>query len=213
MPVVTKTYTPANIIQGPADVFVDVAAPASAVPPVQGTNTLTIDLSGQPSDAGTAGFHIGLSEGPAVLSLTPKFEEIRADQFGAPVDAAFVSSETEIDLIVKETILTNLQKYFTSPLGTYFNLATGITNSASDFLQVGSPKSSGATLRTLLLIAPRRDATSKFWYVLAYKAALKSALAMSLDRKKEATYKLKFYCIADPSRVASDQVLQIVKGL
>lgn len=213
MPVVTKTYTPSNIIQGPADIWVDIAAPASAVPPVQGTNTLTIDSSGQPTDTGTAGFHIGLSEGPTVLSMTPKFEEIRADQFAAPVDATFVSLESEIDIIVKETILQNLQKFFTSPLGTYFALPVGATNPGADFLQIGSPKSSGATLRTLLLTAPRRDSTAKFWYVLAYKAALKSALAMPVHRAKETTFKLKFYCIADTTRVLKDQVLQVVKAV
>lgn len=213
MPTVTKVYTPANIIQGPADIFVDVAAPISAVPPVQGTNTLTIDTSGQPTDTGTAGFHVGISEGPIVLSVTPKFDEIRADTFAAAIDAAFISAETEIDIVVKESILQNLAKFFTSPLGTYSNLLIGATNPAADFLQIGSPRSAAATLRTLLLTSPRRDATTKFWYVLAYRAALKSALAMALDRKKETTYKLKFWCIADTSRVASDQVLQFVKGL
>ncbi len=213
MPVVSKVYTPANVIQGPADIYVDVAAPASAVPPVAGTNTLVLDANGQPTDTGTAGFHVGISEGPAVLSVTPKFDEIRADQFAAPVDAAFVSLETEIDIVVKEAALQNLQKYFTSPLGAYSNLTAGITNPAADFLQIGSPKSSLATLRTLTLVSPRRDVGGKFWYVMAYKAALKSAVAWAFERKTISSWKLKFYCIADTSRALKDQVLQIVKAL
>ncbi len=212
MPVVSKVYTPANIIQGPADIYIDVAAPASAVPPAT-TNLLTLDGSGQPTDTGTAGFHIGLSEGPTVLSVTPKFDEIRADQHAAPIDVAFVSMETEIDIVVKEAVLQNLQKFFNSPLGTYTNVAAGVTNPAADFLQIGSPTSSLANLRTLLLISPRRDVAAKFWYVLAYKAALKSAVAWAFARGTPSTWKLKFYCIADTTRVLKDQVLQIVKTI
>jgi hypothetical protein len=213
----TKIYTPANIIQGPADIFIDVAAPPSAVPPVQGTNTwaatgtYAIDATGQPSDAGSAGFHVGASEGPAVLSVTPKFEEIRADQFAASLDAAFVSLETEIDLVVKEAVLANLQKLFSSPLGRYTNVTAGATNPAADFLQIGSPTSSAATLRTLLLVSPDRAASGKYWVLQAYKAALKSAVALEFQRSTAVTWKLKFYCIADTSRVLKDQVLQLVR--
>lgn len=210
MPVITKTYTPANIIQGPADIYIDVAPPPSGVPPAA-ANVLTLDSSGQPTDTGTAGFHIGLSEGPSVLSVTPKFDEIRADQHAAAIDVAFVSMETEIDIVVKEAVLQNLQKCFTSPLGTYTNVSAGTTNPAADFLQIGSPQSSAATLRTLLLVSPRRDAGGKFWYVLAYKAALKSAITWAFARGTPSTWKLKFYCIADTTRVLKDQVLQIVK--
>ncbi len=212
MPVITKTYTPANIIQGPADIYIDVAPPPSGVPPAA-ANILTLDASGQPTDTGTAGFHIGLSEGPTMVSATPKFDEIRADQHAAPIDVAFVSMETEIDIIVKEAVLKNLQKFFTSPLGTYTDVALGATNPAADFLQIGSPTSSAATLRTLLLVSSRRDVSGKFWYVLAYKTALKSAVTWAFARGTPSSWKLKFYCIADTTRVLKDQVLQIVKTL
>lgn len=48
MTTVSKSFTPADIFQGPADIYIGVKAPASAVPPVQYTNTLQLDSSGQP---------------------------------------------------------------------------------------------------------------------------------------------------------------------
>lgn len=211
MALVTKVFTPGNIFQGPADVYLDLGAPPSAVPPVQYTNTLTLDSSGQPSDTGSAGIHLGLTEGPASLAWTEKFEEIRADQLAAAVDAAFISAMAEIDFNVKETNLSRLKKFFAGPnTGAYFDLPIGITNPAADMLQIGAMRSSAVQFHTLLLVAPRRDATGKYLYILAYRALLVSAIAAALDRKKETVYKLKFKCLADVSRVAKDQTMQIV---
>jgi len=213
----TKAYTPGNIIQGPADVYVDVQPPPSAVPPVQGTNswaktgTYAIDGSGQPMDNGSTGLHVGSTEGPAILSTTPKFEEIRADQHAAPVDAAFVSLETQIEFTVKEAVLSKLQKFFCSPLGRYTDVAAGATNPAADFLQIGSPTGSDMTFRKLLLISPDRASSGNFWIVQAYRAALKSAVASSLGRSKETVWKLTFACVADTSRALKDQTVQIVR--
>ena len=207
-----KVFTPGDIFQGPADVYLGVQAPASAVPPVQYINTLQLDASGQPPDAGASGIHLGLTEGPASISSTPKFDEIKSDQFAAAVDAAFVSLATEIDFIVKELSLAHIQRYFAGILtGTYTNVVAGGTNPAADFLQVGSNKNSQMQgLTTLLLIAPRRNVASKWLYVMAYKAYLASAIALPVDRKKETSIKMKWKCVADTSRAASDQVLQIV---
>lgn len=299
MPTVSNVFTPADIFQGPADIFLGVKAPPSAVPPVQGTNTLTLDGSGQPPDASTtgqlgaiavnaagsgyavgdifsitqtgganglgvvttvsgstvtgvailrygtgysvgnglatvhqtgsgndaltvnistiqAGIHLGLSDGPCSASFHPKFDEIRADNFSAPVDAAFVSLASEIDVILKETTFRNIQQYFAGlSSGTYFNLTgtpVSSTNPAADFLQIGATKSSGMNnVTTLLLIAPRRDVAAKWLYVMVYRAYLKSAIALGVNRKKETVLKLKFGGLADTSRVAKDQVAQIVR--
>jgi hypothetical protein len=212
MPTVSKSFTPSDIFSGPADIYLGVQAPASAVPPVQGTNTLTLDGSGQPPDAGSAGIHLGLSEGPVSANTAPSFELIKADQFSAPVDAAFISSKSEIDFTVKELVFSKLQKFFAGlTSATYSNLGAGSTNPAADMLQIGSANSSAANKTTLLLIAPRRDVASKWMYVLGYKCYLGSAIAIPIQRKKETLIKLKFKCLVDTSRVAKDQTMQIVK--
>jgi hypothetical protein len=300
VPTVTKVFSPGDIFQGPADVFLNIKAPASAVPPVQYTNTLQLDVLGQPPDASTtgqiatvavgaaggagyavgdvllltqsgganglvvvttvsagavtgvallrpgtgyavanglatvhqtgsgndaatinivtiqAGISLGLTDGPCSCSFHPKFDEIKADQFAAPVDAAFISLASEIDLIVKETTFRNIQQYFAGlQSGTYFNLTgspVSLTNPAADFLQIGATKSSGMNnVTTLTLVSPRRDVTGKWLYVMAYRAYLKSSVSLPVDRKKETVIKLKFGCLADTTRVAKDQVAQVVR--
>ncbi len=54
MPTVAKAFTAADVFQGPADIYIGVTNPPSAVPPVQYTNTLQLDNSGQPP-IGTTG--------------------------------------------------------------------------------------------------------------------------------------------------------------
>jgi hypothetical protein len=210
---VAKVFNPSDIFQGPADVYYDIQSPASAVPPVQGTNTFVLDSAGQPTDAGSAGFHLGLTEGPCSLSLNPKFNEIHADQFAGPIDAAFVSMACEVEFAIKEYNLSRFPKYFTGvATGTYFNLGAGSTNPAADFLQLGSSNSAGVNRHTLMLIAPLRNTSPQMYmYMFAYKTALISQVQLEFSRKKESVFKCKFRCMADTSRVATDQVMQIVK--
>ncbi len=291
MATVSKAFDPSAIFQGPADVYLGVKAPASAVAPVEYTNTLQLDSSGQPPIAATgqiatvtlaaagtgytvgdtltivqsggsngqvrvktlsgstvatvvvlrggsgyaaasalpvtggtgtgatfdiatitSGYHLGLTEGPALVSINPKFDLINADQFSTHVDAAFVSLASEIDFVVKEFVLAQMQRLFAGLFSaTYWDLAIGSTNPKTDLLQIGSTPSSAAVTTTLLLVSPRRDAANKYLYVMGYKCHIKSAIAMSVSRAKESTIKLKFGCLADTSRVAKDYVLQIVK--
>jgi hypothetical protein len=291
MPTVSKSYTPADIFQGGADIYLGVTPPPSAVPPVAGTNTLTLDANGQPPIASTgqiataalnaggtgytvgdtlfitqsgavagmirvatlsgsavatfvvinggrgysvatglatvggtgsgctidistitAGYHLGLTEGPASISISPKFNLIRSDQHAAEIDAAFVSQTCEIDFTLKEFVLANMQRTFSGLFSaTYWNLAAGGTNPAADFVQVGSSFSSYSKTSSLLLVAARRDVPGKYVYALAYRAYIKSAWQMTANRAKENVWKLKAGCILDTSRIAKDMCIQIVK--
>jgi hypothetical protein len=212
MPTVAKLFTPGDIFQGPADVYLDIAAPPSAIPPVAGTNTIALDANGQPTDTGTAGIHLGLTEGPCQLTGTPKYAEIRADQFAAPLDAAYVSMECSIEFAIKELNLSRISKYFAGiTSGKYSSLSAGSTNPAADLLQLGNSSGAQANTHTVMLVAPDRKAAGKFLYVFAYRAIPASAIKLEFERKKEAVYKIKFKCIIDPSRAARDQVMQIVR--
>jgi hypothetical protein len=200
---ISKVYTPANIWQGPVDVYVNIPAPASANPPAADANEITLDSNGQPP---AGGIHLGAIEAPATVTITEKFNEIRADQFEAPGDVAFDTVEAEIDVDLKETALSRLSTLLTaSALSTYTALANSLV------LQVGGQQSSAVTFFTLMLIGANRANTAKFAYVFAFKAYLKSAAQLTFHRSKENTHKLKFGCVADLTRVAGDELLQIVK--
>src|SRR3954465_11041660 len=62
MTTVSKAFNPADIFQGPCDVWLGIGAPASATPPVEYTNTLQLTFDGLPSDSNTTG--IMLTAGP-----------------------------------------------------------------------------------------------------------------------------------------------------
>lgn len=212
---VNKLFTPNDIFQGPADVYVDVATPPSAVPPVPGTNLLTLDALGQPNDTGSLGFHLGLTEGPCSVSFHPVYHEILADQFAAAIDAAFVSSTCDIEFAIKEYNLSRYPSYFAGlTTGNYFNLTAGGTNPAADLLRIGSSNGAAVNHHTLTLVAPRRNTSpQKYMYVMAYKAVLTSSIQFEFSRKKESVVKAKFRCLADTSRVGQDQVYQFVQIL
>jgi hypothetical protein len=211
MPIVATNYDLTKLFQGPMDIYLDVAAPPSAVPPVQGTNTLTLDASGQPSDTGTAGVHLGIALGPATLTLTDKIARITGDQFAADVAGAFVSQRVELDIALKELNLANISKLSASSATlTYFSLTAGITNPARDFVQLGTARSSGVRFHTLLIIGPRRDVAAKFAYVMLYRAILVSSLPFEIARKKETDLKLKFKGFLDTTRVQGDMTMQVV---
>jgi len=181
---------------------------ASGLPTTGGTGsgcTITIATI-------TAGFHLGLSEGPAQVQIAPKYELIKADQFSAEVDGALISMQSEIDFTIKEMVLQTLLQMFTGLFSaTYWNLGAGGTNPAADFMTIGATNSSQALTTSLLLVSPRRDAANKFVYVLGYRTYIKSALQFSIGRPKENMFKLKFGCLADMNRVVKDRVMQIIK--
>lgn len=201
---ITRTYTPANIFQGPADLYIGITAPASSLTPTADANTLILDASGQPTS--NTGFHAGLIEAPMMPTITEKLNEIAADQIEMPVDVALDSINAEIDFTMKETSLTRLQSLLTSSsLGAY------TANSNTKVLQVGGQLDSSATAVTVLAVSPRRDSSGKFVYWMLYKAVLASAIVLSFQRSKESVYKLKMKGFADTTRVRGDELMQIVR--
>jgi hypothetical protein len=201
---ITKVYTPANIFQAPADVYINIVAPASSLTPTADANTLVLDASGQPTSA--AGFHAGLVEAPTMPTITEKLNEIHADQFEMPVDVAFDSIEAEIDFVMKETNLTRLQTLLSSA-----NLALYTALANSQALQIGGQADAAVTPVTVLAVAPNRAVAGKFVYWMLYKAFIVSAIALHFERAKESTYKLKFKAYADTTRVRGDELMQIVR--
>lgn len=201
---VARTYTPGDIFQNPVDVYANITAPASSATPTADANCLTLDANGQPSSS--TGIHIGSVEGPTAITFTEKVNEIMDDQHESAIDAGFDSIDAEIDFNMKETNFSKLQTLLTSDqLGKYTSL------SATEAWQLGGQFSSATTYITLLLVSQRRDVAGKYLYVLAFKCYLKSAIQLTFLRSKETVYKLKFGAIADLTRTAGDELMQIVR--
>jgi len=204
MAFVQRVWTPANIFQSPADLYFNLAAPASSLVPTADANTLVLDANGQPSSA--TGFHAGLMEAPTMPTITEKANEIHADQSETPVDVGFGSIEAEIDCIVKELNLSRLQTFLGSAnLGAYTVLG------ASQAWQIGGQLDSSASPMSVTAVSQRRDALGKFAYWMLYKAYLTAPVQMVFQRIKEHVFKLKFKGVMDLTRVPGDELMQIVR--
>jgi hypothetical protein len=201
---IARTYVVANVVQGPVDVYANIAAPASSANPLADTQCITLDANGQPSSA--TGLHLGSVEGSTVITVTEKSNEITDDQHESPIDVAFDSIEGEVDIAMKETNLSRLQTLLASGnLGAYNALAN------SQVLQVGGQLDSSTSLISLLLVTPNRAVAGKFIYWFVYKAFLNSAIQLTFHRNKENVFKLKFRAIMDTTRVSGDELMHWVK--
>lgn len=212
---IAKLYTPKYVIQNPAEVFINVQAPPSAVPPTQGTNiwaasgTYSIDGNGQPADNGAAGVYAGGTEGPVEAGPALKFDQIGYDSHAAKIDAAFVSGMCDLSFVANELLLQNLAKYL--PAGaTYTSISSG-TNPAANFLQIGSPQSSNVTFFSVLFTSPDHGAAGKYYVAQFYRCALSGKLPLAWDRKKPVAQKVTLRAVLDLTRVQGDMVGQIVK--
>jgi hypothetical protein len=189
------------IHQGPGKLWLDVAVPASG-------NRLVIDSSGTPS-AGSPVF-AGATEGAATIVLTPKLEEINADQVAGPVDVVMTAEAASIEVTLMESDLAKLKNYIVNgsfSTGTDSTLPAG--SQAYEEVSFGGliaiPKTSVA------VISARRDDSGKFVVAQLYQAYQAEAVQVPFTRTKATTYKVKFAGLADPARSVGDQVGKIYR--
>jgi hypothetical protein len=155
------------------------------------------------------GQHLGLLEGPLQLTITPKFVEIRADQYESPVDAALTIADAELDATMLEFDLPTVQRWF---MADSFSNPAVLANSS--VLQVGGTQfaaGDAVNLRTMMFVAGNRTAVGKWIYAFAYQVYLKSAIQLTFDRTGKNAFKLKFGVVADTTRQPGDEFLQLVK--
>jgi hypothetical protein len=185
-----------KIHQGPGKLWLAVSVPAAGA-------RLVIDSSGAPT-AGTPIF-AGATTGAMTVVLTPKFEEISADQVAGPIDVVMTAEAAAVEVTLMQSDLANLQNFVahgTYATGTDTNLPAG--SQTYEEIAFGGiitiPKTSVA------VISPRRDSTAKFVVSQLYQAYQAEAVQLPFQRGKETTYKVKFSGLADPTRAAGDQV-------
>jgi len=190
-----------KIHQGPGKLWLGVTVPTTG-------NRMLIDTTGMPT-AGTPIF-AGATEGAATVALAPKLEEISADQVAAPVDVVMTGEAESIEITMKQSDLALLKNFVVHGLfstGTDTGLPAGFQSyeEISFGGVIAIPKTSVA------VVSPRRDAASKYVVSQLYQAYQAEAIQLPFQRGKETTYKVKFDGLADPARIAGDQVGKIYR--
>jgi hypothetical protein len=188
-----------------------------------GSHTCTLSGSSLSSASGTltgshatAGQNLGLSEGPVMVSITPKIEEIRADQFESAIDAALTTIEAEIDVKMEEFNATQFQRYFTNDTLTNPQMfPTQTINSTvptyAQVTQFGGQFTDACNQRTLMLVSADRSNIGYFYYVFAFRVYLKSAFKITFHRTAKTVFEMKFGCVCDFTRQPGDELLQMVR--
>jgi hypothetical protein len=190
-----------KIHQGPGKLWLSVSTPAAG-------SRLVIDATGTPT-AG-APFFAGATEGAATVVLTPKLEEINADQVAGPIDVVMTGEAASIEVTLKESDLAKLKYYIvhgTFTTGTDSNLPAG----SQTFEEIAFGGTIAIPKTSVAVISPRRDAAAKFVVSQLYQAYQAEAVQLPFQRGKETTYKVKFAGLADATRAVGDQVGKIYR--
>jgi hypothetical protein len=190
-----------KIHQGPGKLWLSVDTPATG-------SRLVIDATGTPT-SGTPVF-AGATDGAATVVLTPKLEEINADQVAGPVDVVMTGEAASIEVTLKESDLAKLKYYIvhgTFTTGTDTNLPSG----SQTYEEIAFGGTIAIPKTSVAVISPRRDSAGKFVVSQLYQAYQAEAVQLPFQRGKETTYKVKFAGLADPTRAVGDQVGKIYR--
>jgi len=150
-------------------------------------------------------YFAGATEGAITSTLTPKYQEIGADQVASPIDVVMTADAYEIDVNIKQSNLANLISFF--PPGTF---STGTDANQVSGAQAYEQITFGGIIPVpklgVAVVSPRRDVTGKFVVSHLYQAYQAEAVKLPFQRGKETTFGVKFKAVADSSRPAGDQV-------
>lgn len=197
------TVDATKIHQGPGNLWLAVAVPTTG-------NRLIIDSTGTPT-AGTPIF-AGATDGATTVGLAPKLEDITADQVAGPIDVVMTGEAETIEVTMKQSDLANLKNFVMNGV-----FATGTDPGLPAGSQSYEEISFGGVLAipktSVAVISPRRNATGKFIVSQLYQAYQAEAVQLPFVRGKETTYKVKFEGLADPTRVAGDQIGKIYRQI
>ena len=203
MPATPLNYTVTDIIRGPVNFFLGVAAPASGAElTVDSTNNVhTPDLTNSPNAVS-----LGMFTGGMEVRVGQSFEHANADQLTSPYRSAIDADEVVL-----------------SPKGVLqfaggaarFDLASKILQGVTVSTPTGKRKMTWGglttvTYQTVVAIWAQPEAPTKYEYLLLYRAFNDSGLAFTISRKTDASSDLAFRGFADASRAAGDQIAQWV---
>ena len=182
-------FNSANILAGPARIFIGVTAPASGLPPTWVTHT-----NGVPA----TGTEVGYTENQVEFMYKAEKVEISPEQSYMPVD---VFLKGEISHIV-----------FTAMERTYIALQRAFDNvySVNDGTRSGFAFGNGTaiitpTLGTVFFSSPQRRNAGKYSIGMLYKTYSMDGVKLPFTKTKPMTYQITLTALADETRTAGDQ--------
>ncbi len=188
-----KIYTPAQIQRGAADLWWNVAKPAS------GNHVITLASDGTPDAvANPSARHLGLVDSASVFSYGPKYDLEKTDQDTAPVVAFLTEEEADIEATMKQLTFTNVMQYC-MPAGLF-------SDGSKEGVTLGQGNNIVVQPAPLAIIAPSADPNYKWVVALLYQAFPASGVKLEMTRAKTAAYQIKFSGLSDLTRPNGDRI-------
>lgn len=199
MPASARIYSSLDVPRGPVDIWIGVAKPADGAELViDVTNGIaTPDSTSNPNAQ-----HLGMSKGGASVLLRQPTEGEFSDELPAKfrdvvsADEAVISPKGALQI----QNLALLQKLIT---GATLSTPTGKTKLTGGGLTT-------VTYYTILALWMQPESTTRYFYVLLYKARNNAGLAFDLTSKASGSSDLAFEGVADLTRLPGDNLYQIV---
>jgi hypothetical protein len=194
----SKSYAPAEIVQGPGDLWVIGTAPDDAAV------RLTLASDGTPdATAHPASVHLGAISSAITTVVKPKAAAIELDQFDSPIGLYATDLDAQIQAEMAQMEAAKLQRML--GVGTYSTGAGYKQTTFGGLLTV--PKA------CIAAISATRDNAKRYWVSLLYSAVATGGFAMTWGRSKPNFYKAGFQGLADMARTAGKRVGVVYKTL
>ncbi|KKM18467.1 hypothetical protein LCGC14_1665390 [marine sediment metagenome] len=187
-----KDFSVAEIYQGPGDLWLIDPAPTDVAERVTiDSATLTPDATAHANST-----HLGGTEGPITITVTPTIGQIRLDQFDSPVDVFVESIEAKIEAEMSQSDVEKMSRA----------LAFGVFGEAAEYKQVTFGGTNQPATICVAVIAPKRTDTAKAIAACLYKVNSIEGIQVVMSRKQKSTYKVTFAGLLDPTRTAGRQM-------
>ena len=187
--------SPSQVQIGAARIWTGVAPPTTGAPPFLLTHTDGVPVSGT---------EVGYTTGPAVFTYKQTKVPIMAEQSLNPVDVYVTSEEGSLVFEAMERTYKTLQLAFD-------NVNT-VTDANKDLFYGGDATAMSSVYTTCVaLTSRRRIATTKFEYLVLYKAYSVDGIQLGYTRTKESTYKVTMVALIDTTRSIGDRLFQFVR--
>lgn len=187
-----KDFSVAEIYQGPGDLWLIAPAPTDTATRVTiDATTLTPDATAHATAA-----HLGGTEGPITITVTPTIGQIRLDQFDSPVDVFVERIEAKIEAEMSQSEMEKLSRA----------LAVGSYGANAGYKQVTFGGTSQPATICVAAIAPKRTDATKAICACLYKVNSIEGVQVVMSRRQKSTYKVTFTGLLDPERTAGRQM-------
>lgn len=187
---------PQEIHVGPANVYIDVTAPATA--PAAGEDpTWLPHLNGVPS----SGTHVGATLGDSVFTWTTEKAEIKAEQVMGTLDMFITDQMATLTFEAEERVFALMKKAFDNIYSVDNAQRMGFTGGGGgSVIQI--------QYTTIVLTSLRKDIAGAYEVLVAYKCVSTAPMPLTYSRTKPSTYAVTFRCLPDTTRTEGDQIFQ-----